>query len=278
MSSTKAILFALKKAAPQILLYTGIGSMVGGTVMGCMASTRLNDVLAEGEVAVKKAGNDQKAIRKAKRHTAGQVAKLYLPTIALEVLGIGCVMGSDGLMLRREAGWIAAYKVLEKAYNTSRGKLENGEYYEKVEEGGEEATEATNRLLVKPVGYSDKDMGPFDEYFDVNCRLWSEDPDMTMVAIRNAMWDLNNMLQRDGHVFLNDVRRRLGYSDTPTGQKVGWILDKNDPEHHANVIDFGKEVDDILNDPSHPFRLGQQEGFVLRFHPDGVIWDKIGWH
>ena len=268
----KTVIFQLKKYAPQILLATGIASMVGGTVAGCVASTKLSDKLAEGEKAVQ-AAKTEKDKKKAKRKTVVEIGKMYLPTVAAEAFGVGCLMGSNGMMLRREAGWIAAYKVMEKAYNSTRQKLMSGGYYEKVTDGedGQEATVEGEKIMVRPAGYTG--LGPFDEYFDCQNRLWSEDPKYTILALKNAQNDLNILLKREGHVFLNDVRRRCGFADTPTGQKVGWIYDARDPENHSNFIDLG--ISDIFNNPTHPFLMGIDEGFVLRFNPDGVIWDKI---
>jgi hypothetical protein len=77
---------------------------------------------------------------------------------------------------------------------------------------------------------------------------------------RAQQW-FNDSLQLDGHVFLQDVTRHLGFPDSKVGAVTGWIYKKGTGDDY---IDF--KIKDLQD--SHGYIL-------LDFNVDGVILDLI---
>ena len=98
-----------------------------------------------------------------------------------------------------------------------------------------------------------------------------------LTFIKSIQCFANDRLRAEGHLFLNDVYRMLGFPDTSEGQIVGWIWDpKNElSDNGDSYIDFGifdscfrkAEVRDFIN--------GYEPCIWLDFNVDGVVYDLI---
>lgn len=93
---------------------------------------------------------------------------------------------------------------------------------------------------------------------------------MNCYYLRSVENTANARLKANGHLFLNDVYDMLGFPRTKTGQRIGWIYDKDNPVGD-NHVDFG------LNDSSSAdFVNGRSNVVLLDFNVDGDILDRIG--
>ena len=89
---------------------------------------------------------------------------------------------------------------------------------------------------------------------------------------------MNDKLRANGHVFLNEVYKELGFDDTKAGQVVGWIYDPENP-NGDNYIDFG--IYDVYNcskseaERKTAFVNGYERSIILDFNVDGNIWELM---
>ena len=143
MSKLKAIsrtvMFTAKKYSPEILLGLGIVGVGVSTVLACKATLEVDVVLnehaeykekiqhtielhEEGEVnyPVEAANKDLKVL---KVNTAVSIGKLYAPSATLMVVSIGFILGAYRIMSQRQVALMAAYKVMEEAFTTYRGRV-----------------------------------------------------------------------------------------------------------------------------------------------------------
>lgn len=292
--------FTIKKNSPEILLGAGIVGFVGTIVLACRATCRADEVLEfhrrkikdindakeiadadpEGEMSYDvEIYRQDKAIRYLK--TAGSLAKLYAPTIAVGTLSLACILTSRNIMQKRYLGVVAAYNGLSAAFEEYRKRVRDeygegldkhfryGTTYEELpvyDENGKktkekEQVEKTETGMVMQTDDSCR-------FFDSSNPNWDKNPTFSMMWLRGQQNILNDILHTRGHVFLNEVYDALGFPHTPQGAVLGWIDGEGD-----NCIDFG------LYDPNKEsvrrFVNGVDNVIMLEFNHDGVIWDKI---
>jgi len=131
--------FTMKKYAPEILLGVGIVGVGVSTVLACKATLEIETILdeyqddkekiedgiemdAEGEITypIEVANRD---LRVLKARTSLEFVKLYGPSVTLMTVSIGCILGSYRIMNKRQVALMAAYKVMEEAFTTYRGRV-----------------------------------------------------------------------------------------------------------------------------------------------------------
>lgn len=85
-------------------------------------------------------------------------------------------------------------------------------------------------------------------------RIWSEEPEINLLVIRNVVNVVNDRLNTRGHVFLNEIFDELGLSRKRDGQLIGWLK--------GSRIDVGvsPSVDGVI---------------TLEFNVDGKILDHL---
>ena len=290
----------ISKISPEILLGVGIVGVVGGTVLACKATLKVESVIAESKEMVEtihgvydsekdKPVAEQKyseqdmnkdlAIVYARRGV--DLLKLYAPAITVTGLGILAILGSHSILNRRYLAAGAAYTLVDEGFKKYRAKVVseygsekdrelrgNGVKYETV------ATTLTNeegkKIKVKKIiSKSDIESVELNDYARVygpDCPQWRHSPIANAVFLKSQQNYANDMLRVRGHVFLNDVYDMLSMPRTSAGAIVGWLYDEN------VFIDFG--ISDVLEgyregDPSDP------EYYYLDFNVQGLIYDRI---
>src|SRR5699024_10384803 len=140
----------------------------------------------------------------------------------LGCVGAAAILYSHGIMRKREASLMAAYGVLERAYNAyrdrvreafgedverdiNRGKVIKNQTYDerakKVNYDAEEPKEASSGI---PADYR-REFGPTN-------KNWNDArPEWNLVFLRGQEKYANHLLQSRGHVFLNDVFDGIGF-------------------------------------------------------------------
>lgn len=126
----------LKKYSPEILVGAGVVSIVSGVVLCCRATLKASDVLDQHEEemntieeAIETGSEDytEQDIRHDKAlvyiHTVGRFAKIYAPGVALTTLGIGCMLGSYGILKKRNIALMAAYDALQTTFSEYRDRV-----------------------------------------------------------------------------------------------------------------------------------------------------------
>lgn len=287
----------VKRFSPQILLVVGVAGVTTAAVLAAKATLKLEDVIdkAEDEAAKVKEAHKldefenetayTKALSKVYVTRALEVGKLYIPAVSVGVVGIGCLMGSHGIMSQRNASAIAAYKAIETGFMQYRGRVidQLGEDKDKefrfglvekeIPEFDAEGTQTGTKTVVdvqNPLGAA------YARCYDESNDNWSKIPGQNQMELSNQQNWLNDRLNARGYVFLNDVYKALGFAATPEGQVVGWLAKSHknfDPKTMDGYIDFG--LFDIENEAKRNFINGFERSCWLDFNVDGVMYNLL---
>lgn len=289
----------LKKHSPEILLAAGVIGVVASGVMACKATLKVEEIIDDAkhkidtihEVSADPAMAEKYSEEDSKKdlaivytQTAVKLIKLYGPSVALAGVSLGCMIGSNRILNKRNVALAAAYATVDKGFKEYRGRVIErfGKELDKelkygikakeieevsVDEKGKEVSTKSTVEVMDPNSYS-----PYSIIFDDGNTGWDPDPELTKYfLIQQQNW-ANDRLKAKGHLFLNEVYDMLGAKRTKAGAQVGWVYDEKNPVGD-NYVDFG--IFDIYNPKSRDFVNGYEKVIVLDFNVDGVILDLI---
>ncbi len=292
----------IKKNSPEILLGLGVIGFVGTVVTACQATLRADEVLDYHKKKMKNIHDakeiaDQNpeeeleydeqlyrqdiAIQYVK--TAGNMVKLYAPTIALGALSLACIFTSKNIMQKRYLGVVAAYNGLSSVFEEYRKRVREeyggnmdkhfryGTTYDTLTEVGIDENGKKTKTKVDVENVNTGLIIPNDNtcrFFDSSNDNWDPNPNFSMMWLRGQENLFNDLLHTRGHVFLNEVYDALNFDHTPEGAVLGWVEGKGD-----NYISFG--LHDPNKDSVRRFVNGTDNVILLEFNHDGVIWDQI---
>lgn len=282
----------LKQHSPEILLGAGIVTTVAGTVLIARA-TKNAAPHAKEMIDDIKTIEDRRRKETLKEYTAVQykddmiyafqrkvkdVVKPYiLPSVVFSA-GIGCILWSHNIITTRNIALTSAYATLRETYEKYRKKVK--------EIHGEEEERNINKAVVKemyeqstPIGQDGevakrridgRGVSPYAVFFDESNVNFEKDNEMNLFWLKSMQQMFNDRLQAEGHVFLNEVLRELGYNHTSTGAIVGWVKDSEDGDGY---IDFGIYNGDVKMNKE--FLAGYENQLLLDFNVQGIIYDLI---
>lgn len=297
--SVNKIGWKFKKHSPEILVTVGVVGIVASTVMACKATTKVNDVVDEAKETIDKihdAVENHKHTSDGEEYTqeiankdlsivyvqtGWKFVKLYGPAVALGVVSIGCIVGSNRILNKRNAALAAAFTAVDNSFKEYRGRvidrfgkeldreLRFGVKAKEVEvtttdENGEEKTETQVINVVDPnVAH--------DIYSVIWCEGntgWTKNPELNKVFLIQQQNYANDKLKLNGVLTLNEVYDMLGVQRTGYGQIAGWVY-TDDCSAGDNYVDFG------IFDPNEPkkceFVNCQERSIVLDFNCIGNI-------
>lgn len=299
--------FSIKKHSPEILVVAGVVGVVGGAVMACKATTKVNDILDEtksqldkihaagerlengetlkltdgGEYTVEQNKKDLTIVYV---QTAVKMAKLYAPAVIVGGLSITAILAGHNITRKRNVALAAAYTAVDKGFKEYRGRVVErfGEALDKelkygvkakeveeivVNEDGSETIEKKTVNVVDPNALSD-----YARFFDDGCTGWTKDPEFNLMFLKDQQRYANDLLKSKGYLFLNEVYDMLGIPRSKAGQVVGWVFDEKHPLGD-NYIDFG--IYDMHNEAKRNFVNGYERTILLDFNVDGNIWNEV---
>lgn len=289
----------LQKYSPEILMVAGVAGVVTSGVMACKATLKVTEVLDEAkknidtihevmetpEMKEKYTEEDgKKDLALVYVQTGVKLAKLYGPAIVLGAVSVGCMVGSNNILRKRNVALAAAYATVDRGFKEYRGRvierfgkdLDRELRYNikakeieavSVNEDGTETTVTKTVEVMDPNHYS-----PYAIVFDDGNTGWDKDPELTKFFLIQQQNYANERLQSRGHLFLNEVYDMLGAKRTKAGAQVGWVYDEKHPVGD-NFVDFG--IFDIHNPKARDFVNGDERVIILDFNVDGVILDLI---
>lgn len=273
-----------KKHSPAILFAGGVVGVVATTVTACRATLKVDQLLDRAQAEREKIENLEHVnysarsrasdLRIVKIQLATDIAKLYAPPVIIGVCSIGALTGAHVTLTRRNAAVTAAYVALDKGFAEYRDRVEK-------ELGSEKELEI--RRNVETVERHDPAKGKIDHIRQVGpgglsqyAKLFSPqtskefrvDVNYNYTYIRAQQKYANQLLQKRGHVLLNDVYEALGLERTSDGCVVGWVRGHGDDE-----VDFGLFKNDQYD--IHEFMTNPAGEIWLDFNVDGLVYDLI---
>lgn len=289
----------IQKHSPEILLVTGVIGTVAATVMACKATLKLNDVLDETketidkihEVAEDPEKADEYSPNDAKKdltityvQTGVKIAKLYAPSVMIGTISVISILASHNIMKKRNVALAAAYTTVDKAFKEYRGRVVErfGEKVDKELRYDIKAKKVEEKTVDPETGKEKKTKGikevataVGDEYATIFDKEhapngWQNSRAYNLMFLKSRQNQFNDLLGRDGYVFLNDVYYALGMPRTRMGQCVGWV--KNNPNSNCSdgFIDFGITETNIETEDGE-----YEPAILLDFNVDGPILDLV---
>ena len=302
----------VQKHLPEILATVGVIGVGTTVVMACKATTKLNPILEETKhnIDLVHAGVEKGHVmtkdpetkelvpveyteEDGKKdltvyYTQGtlKVIKLYAPSVAVGLFSVGCLLGSNHILRKRNVALAAAYTAVDKGFKEYRGRVRErlGEAMDRellfnvkakeieAEVVNPETGEVTTEKVV--VDMPDPNLlTPYTFVFSKETSShWERDPEINKFYLAQQQNYANDKLRTRGHVYLNEVLDMLGLDRCKMGNIVGWIYDEKNGTGD-NYIDFG--IMDLRNPDNCRFVGGQQNSVWLNFNVDGNILELM---
>ena len=295
--------FKFKKHSPEILVVTGVIGVVTSTVMACKATTKVNDIVTEsketinkihdcvgkglhtsdGEEYTQEVANKDLAI--VYTQTAWKFVKLYGPSVLIGAASIGCMVGSNRILRKRNVALAAALTTVEKSFKDYRGRvidrfgkdldrelrfgIKAKEIKEKViDENGNETTVTKTVEVVDP----NTAHSLYSIVFCEGNTGWTKNAELNKAfLIQQQNW-ANDKLRLRGYLTLNEVYEMVGAPTTAYGQIAGWVYTE-DSSVGDNFVDFG--IFDVTNEKACDFVNGRERSIILDFNCIGNILEYI---
>ena len=295
--------FKLKKHSPEILIVTGVIGIVTSTVMACKATTKVNDIVDEtkdmvdkihdavenkkhtsdGEEYTQEVANKDLTIVYAQ--TGLKFVKLYGPAVAIGIASIGCIVGSNHILRKRNIALAAALTAMETSFKEYRGRLidrfgkdldrelrfgiKAKEVEEKVvDEKGKETTVTKTVEVVDPNAIH----SIYSVVFCEGNSGWTRNSELNKVFLIQQQNYANDKLKLNGVLTLNEVYDMIGAPRTAYGQIAGWVY-TDDSSIGDNFVDFG--IFDVNNEKACDFVNGYEKSIILDFNCIGNILEYI---
>ncbi len=295
--------FKLKKHSPEILIVAGVIGIVTSTVMACKATTKVNDIVDEtkdmvdkihdavenkkhtsdGEEYTQEVANKDLTIVYAQ--TGLKFVKLYGPAVAIGIASIGCIVGSNHILRKRNIALAAALTAMETSFKEYRGRLidrfgkdldrelrfgiKAKEVEEKVvDEKGKETTVTKTVEVVDPNAIH----SIYSVVFCEGNSGWTRNAELNKVFLIQQQNYANDKLKLNGVLTLNEVYDMIGAPRTAYGQIAGWVY-TDDSSIGDNFVDFG--IFDVNNEKACDFVNGYEKSIILDFNCIGNILEYI---
>ena len=295
--------FKFKKHSPEILAVTGVVGIVTSAVMACKATTKVNDIVNEAKETVDKihesvgkglhtSDGEEYTEEVAKKdltivyaQTGLKFVKLYGSSVALGIVSIACLLGSNHILRKRNLALAAALTNVATSFKEYRGRLVDrfGKDVDRELRFGIKAKEVEETVVdkdgnettvTKTVEVVDPNTA-HSLYSIVFCEGntgWTRNAELNKVfLIQQQNW-ANDKLKMNGVLTLNEVYDMVGAPRTAYGQIAGWVWTE-DGTIGDNFVDFG--LFDVNNEKACDFINGREKSIILDFNCIGNILEYI---
>ena len=227
----KSMKSTLVKHSPEILTGLGIAGMITTTVLA-VRSTPKAIKLCESLRSETVYEQDREPTR---LEYFKATWKCYIPSAAIGLASVGCLIGANSENLRRNAALATAYAISESAFKEYKDKV--------VKEIGEKKEQAVRDAIAK----DHMDRNPIDTSqvivtgkgktlcFDkLSGRYFESD----IEKIKKAENEINRQMRYDNYVSLNEFYYLLGLDEIRIGDDIGWNIDSGYVD-----LDFSSHLD-----------------------------------
>ena len=232
---------AAKRKSATLLTIFGVVGLVATAISSARAAPKAIKLLEE-----KGLNKETPLLEKVKI-----AAPVYIPTVAIGVSSALCIIGSNILNKRAQAGLIGAYTLIEQTHRSYRRKvreLYGDEADQKIVE--ELAIERADKIYVSGayIGQTcnlslDESTGNLVLFYDNYSKRYFES---TVEQVINAEYHLNRNYILRGYSVLNELYDFLGLEPVDFGNDMGWApTDEGeywiDFNHRRSTLPNGKE-------------------------------------
>ena len=213
----KTVRTLVSKNASDLLLFGGIGCILGGGALAIRQTPKAVKLLEEN----KKKDNLEKI---------KEVAPLFVPTVGLVGVGIIQIVWARNITKNKLAAMTTAYTISDKAYKTYRDKVKEivePEKYENIQKEVARETVNRNPSNKECINVSGNKVLIYDSSAD---RYFEG----TLNEIEKAVNILNKRMRNDMTISLNEFYTEIGLNRTKTGEYLGWDIDKDEIEIYTS--------------------------------------------
>lgn len=202
--------------------------------------------------------------------------KDYVPAAVCGSATLGCFLGGNHILKKRNIALVSAYGVLDASFKDYRSRvvekygeeedfrLKNGIRVEKetITEIGEDGKKHKKKVDINVL---DGELSGYSFIYDNEHSMMDvSDPYISRSNLELAQKSADVLLKTRGYLLLNEVLRSLGLHETSAGAIVGWQTKGNGD----GFVDFRASEVRSAKDP---------EGlcYILDFNVDGPIYQDI---
>lgn len=279
---------ALKANAPTIMVVGGVASMGAGTVIACKQTLKVEQVLADHVPSLEKIEKGEKlelssyGKKEAQQDRikvygrAGlELGKVYAIPVVLWGGGATLVFGGHRMLLKRNATLAIAYTGLKKTFDAYRARVVDafGSEADQAMYGGWEKREVVDPVtgekeLINGRDWDEAGKDPYNRIFDqFSTTAWEPDLDINRMFLSQQQKFAQQLLNRQGYLYLSDIYKSLGFPESDISRTVGWKVRRlPDGSRDIPFIDFGL-------DKPHPddWKFSKEKAIYLDFNCQGLI-------
>lgn len=295
--------FKFKKHSPEILAVVGVTGTIASGVLACKATLKVNDIVDEAKETIETihdavenhrhtSDGEEYTEEVAKKdltivyiQTGVKFVKLYGPAVALGVASIGCMIGSNHILRKRNIALAAAFKAVDTSFKEYRGRLIDkfgkdldrelrfGIKAKEVEETvvDEDGKETTVKKTVEVADPNVTHSIYSIPWYEGNAG-YTKNAELNKVFLIQQQNYANDKLKLNGILTLNEVYDMLGAPRTKYGQIAGWVYTE-DCSAGDNFVDFG--IFDPNNLGACDFLIGNERAIILDFNCIGNILEYM---
>lgn len=276
----------IKKNSPQILFYAGIVGTVATTVLASRATLKAVPIverLKEERHELDSLTSDRQVeehiyadeVRRQYTVAAIGLTKLYGPVVLVGVGSLAALTKSHQQLNSRNTALTVAYTGLFRTFESYRERVRG-------ELGEDRDRQFLHGTVTEEIEYTDKNgktktksittLDPSSKAaitasFDVHSSPhWVPDPGYNQNFLDGIEDWSTILLQRQGHLFLNEVFDLLGMQHTREGQILGWVY--KDLGNNDMFVQLGHKLDG-------EFVAGYKKDVILEFNIHGPILELI---
>lgn len=293
----------LKEISPQLCLVGGVVGVVGGIVMACRATRKLDATLEESKDEINdihdkreelteeeySAKEMKKDLTKAYAKSGLKLVKLYGPSAAVVALSLGGIVKSNDILRKRNTALAAAYAALDGSFKVYRNRvidkfgedvdaeLRLGTREEKCEETVEvdgKKKKVKNSYLV-----TDGKSGENGIYYFSDSALYKGIDDYDFSVINGRQDICNNLFKKNGVYLVKDALDLLGFEGDIVDPKIhpelltlGWL--KGDESCDGKVDFRAHRVYRNIVDPETG-EIVRIMDYALDFNHDGNVYTRL---
>lgn len=295
--------FKFKKHSPEILAVVGVAGTIASGVLACKATLKVNDIVDEAKETIETihdavenhrhtSDGEEYTEEVAKKdlaivyvQTGVKFVKLYGPAVALGIASIGCMIGSNHILRKRNIALAAAFKAVDTSFKEYRSRLIDkfGKDLDRelrfgikakeveetvVDENGKETTVKKTIEVADPnVTHSIYSI----PWYEGNTG-YTKNAELNKLFLIQQQNYANDKLKLNGILTLNEVYDMLGARRTKYGQIAGWVY-TDDCSAGDNFVDFG--IFDPNNRSACDFLIGDERAVILDFNCIGNILEYM---
>lgn len=282
---------ALQANAPTLMVVGGVVSMGAAVVTASKKTLDLEEILAPAvqaldtiEQATGHTGyiggefteqNARTARYKVYSRATLDCTKHYAVPGVLFFGGAALVFGGHRIMLKRNAAITLAFTTMKKALDTYRANVIKaaGPEFDRAMTMGYKNREIVDEATGKTEMVSDFDWDadlndPYARIFEQGeSSQWVPDLGINKDFLEIQQQYAQQLLNRQGHLYLSDVYKALGMAESPLSRLVGWKVERlPDGSKNIPMVDFG------LNTPmADDWTYSKDNAVYLDFNCQGFI-------